>query len=456
MKQFRQYLLGRHFVIQTDHAALSWLRKTPEPVPQLAWWLTLIEQYDYEVVHRHGKQHANADGLSRRPTISPITDDQSVQTTRVQTKLETSSVKNNRRTQSACALALDDDSDLTMVKLVDTDATPASVDEPSQQRQSEATESPTTSLATDGRRLSAPTNRLRSKVCNVDSEPEVVHLLVRENLADDQRTDAELGRVVQLRLETDEQPTNESIQTDSELTKKMVVKWDNLEVRNGLVYRRLDSPKPSTPTMFQLLVPRCRVSEVLRLCHTGTVGGHFGVKRTMVQVQRRFYWATWKTDVRKYCKSCSECSTYHRGKLSRQGRLKPVLAGAPCERWYIDLTGPHPRSDRGHVYILTCIDSFTKLAEAFPLRNKDAETIRDYQSHCRTGLHSLRRAVIHLVRPGKEVDGKVMQEVCRLFGIEKIKKLRTSAYKLSTNIVERFHKTLNSVLAKILSSHQRY
>jgi len=30
--------------------------------------------------------------------------------------------------------------------------------------------------------------------------------------------------------------------------------------------------------------------------------------------------------------------------------------GAPYERWYIDLTGPHPRSQRGHVYILTCVE----------------------------------------------------------------------------------------------------
>ena len=35
MKQFRQYLLGRHIVIRTDHAALSWLCRTPEPLPQL-------------------------------------------------------------------------------------------------------------------------------------------------------------------------------------------------------------------------------------------------------------------------------------------------------------------------------------------------------------------------------------------------------------------------------------
>ena len=33
LKQFRQYLLGSHFVSRTDHAALSWLRRTPEPMP---------------------------------------------------------------------------------------------------------------------------------------------------------------------------------------------------------------------------------------------------------------------------------------------------------------------------------------------------------------------------------------------------------------------------------------
>ena len=67
LKQFRQYLHGRHIVIRTDHAALSWLRRTPEPMPQMARWLSFIEEFDYEVQHRAGRQHGNADGLSRRP-----------------------------------------------------------------------------------------------------------------------------------------------------------------------------------------------------------------------------------------------------------------------------------------------------------------------------------------------------------------------------------------------------
>ena len=68
LKQFRQYLLGRHFVIRTDHAALTWLRRTAEPMPQLARWLTFIEQFDYEIEHRPGTKHGNADGLSRSHT----------------------------------------------------------------------------------------------------------------------------------------------------------------------------------------------------------------------------------------------------------------------------------------------------------------------------------------------------------------------------------------------------
>ena len=35
-------------------------------MPQLARWLTFIEDFDYELVHRGGRKHSNADGLSRR------------------------------------------------------------------------------------------------------------------------------------------------------------------------------------------------------------------------------------------------------------------------------------------------------------------------------------------------------------------------------------------------------
>jgi len=36
-------------------------------MPQLARCLSFIEEFDYEVQHREGRKHGNADGLSRRP-----------------------------------------------------------------------------------------------------------------------------------------------------------------------------------------------------------------------------------------------------------------------------------------------------------------------------------------------------------------------------------------------------
>ena len=67
MKFYRQYLLGRHFKIRTDHAALQYLQKTPEPIGQQARWLDLIGEFDFEIEHRPGRSHGNADALSRKP-----------------------------------------------------------------------------------------------------------------------------------------------------------------------------------------------------------------------------------------------------------------------------------------------------------------------------------------------------------------------------------------------------
>jgi len=53
---------------------------------------------------------------------------------------------------------------------------------------------------------------------------------------------------------------------------------------------------------------------------------------------------------------------------------------------------------------------------------------------------------------GKEVDGNIMRNVCRMI---EINKLRTTSYKSSTNQVERLRRTINSVLGKTVAENQR-
>jgi len=272
---------------------------------------------------------------------------------------------------------------------------------------------------------------------------------VRESLAEKQQSNPEFGLLVKLRLQSERRPSIDQLSTEAEGAKRLWNQWDRLEVHEGRIYRRAEG-KPGEQTFRQLLVPRRLVPGILRSCHEGQTGGHFGITRTLDQVRRRFYWTSWKADTIRFCKRCDRCNEYHRGKLSRKGPLRPVVAGAPYERWYIDLTGPHPKSDRGSVYILTCLDSFTKWAEAFPLRNKEAETVAKVlveQVFCRFGT-----PVSVLSDCGKEVDGNIMRNICRMLEIDK---LRTTPYKPSTNQVKRLHRTIYSVLGKTVAENQR-
>lgn len=66
VKSFRHYLYGRRFLIRTDHVSLKWLMSFRDLEGQLARWLERLQQYDFEIQHRKGEVHKNADGLSRR------------------------------------------------------------------------------------------------------------------------------------------------------------------------------------------------------------------------------------------------------------------------------------------------------------------------------------------------------------------------------------------------------
>ena len=62
LKHFHQYLIGRHFTIQTDCGALTWLQNFKTPEGQLTRWLEKLQDYQFMIVHRPGRKH-NADAM---------------------------------------------------------------------------------------------------------------------------------------------------------------------------------------------------------------------------------------------------------------------------------------------------------------------------------------------------------------------------------------------------------
>ena len=65
--EFRHYLLGREFLVRTDHSALRWLLSFKEPENQVARWLEILSQFNFKIVHRSGVKDQNVDSLNRIP-----------------------------------------------------------------------------------------------------------------------------------------------------------------------------------------------------------------------------------------------------------------------------------------------------------------------------------------------------------------------------------------------------
>ena len=65
VRAFREYLLGRHTIIITDHWALKWLMTLEHATPRPQRWRMALQEYDLEIAHKAGKQHCNADFMSR-------------------------------------------------------------------------------------------------------------------------------------------------------------------------------------------------------------------------------------------------------------------------------------------------------------------------------------------------------------------------------------------------------
>ena len=66
--QFQSYLRGARFTLRTDHKSLVWLHRFKDTEGMLSRWLHSLQQFQFSIIHRPGKDHGNADGLSRAPS----------------------------------------------------------------------------------------------------------------------------------------------------------------------------------------------------------------------------------------------------------------------------------------------------------------------------------------------------------------------------------------------------
>ena len=265
-----------------------------------------------------------------------------------------------------------------------------------------------------------------------------------------QLADPAIRHVLSWRESRSDPPPKEELQGLSRTVHNLCSHWEVLEIRNGVLYRRYENEDGTTSEPL-LVVPRCLVNDVLTSLHDSPTSGHLGITKTLAKVRERFYWPGQRQDVEEWLMKCEKCAT---GKGAKKGNRAPLVScppGYPMERIAIDILGPLPESSKGNKYIMVVGDYLSKWTESYAIPNQEARTVAQKlvdEFICRFGTPE----TIHTDQ-GRNFESSLFQEVCNLLGI---KKTRTSAYHPEGDgMVERFNRTLEAMLSKYVTKHQR-
>ena len=65
IEKWRKYLFGKRFLLSTDHRPLTFIQTVKEPRGRIARWISRIQEYDFRIQYKLGKENHVADCLSR-------------------------------------------------------------------------------------------------------------------------------------------------------------------------------------------------------------------------------------------------------------------------------------------------------------------------------------------------------------------------------------------------------
>jgi hypothetical protein len=202
---------------------------------------------------------------------------------------------------------------------------------------------------------------------------------------------------------------------------------------------------------LQVLVPTQKVAEVLEKMHDHPLSGHLGYDKTLSRVAWRFWWPAMCKDIEAYCRSCKACQQVKGGLARRAGLLNPIPPAGKLERFMADIAGPFPETRGNLKWILTISESLTRWCTAVPMKDTMAKTIARHFKREIIDRFGVPREV--LTDRGANFIAAFEQHLTPRFGIHHVK---TTAYHPQSNgVSERFHRTLNNMLA-IYIGEQRH
>jgi hypothetical protein len=417
VKQFRHYLMGRQFTIRTDHSSLRWLTNFKQAEGMVARWIVQLSCFDYEMEHRKGTQHGNADGLSRKEA------------------------KVKRRCQR--------DTCPDCLKLPVRTANVVTRSHHKKQNSPEECSHSKSGADTDplvearGNTANAPPTRMDNPVL----DPNWLETWPSSEVQKWQENDPAIGPVLASKKKG-VKPDREAMLRASGETRELYAQWSHLCEINGKLYR-MWKPTERPEELCQLVAPEVIRKRVFDSVHGGRLGGHLGIKRTLAGIRRRLYWPRCKRDITRWCAQCDTCASIKPGPGYR-AEMGHVPYGNINDRVAIDILGELPETDNGNKYIVVISEYFTKWIVAAAIPDQTAQTVADVLM---TQYISIFGAPCQIhTDQGRNFESQLFKELCKLMGTEKT---RTTPYRpQSDGLVERFNRTLQQMLKAYVNDNR--
>lgn len=144
----------------------------------------------------------------------------------------------------------------------------------------------------------------------------------------------------------------------------------------------------------------------------------------------------------QYVRSCDRCQKAKRSSANTRPPLTNMPQVSKFERWHVDILGPITKTNKGHQYILLCVDSYSRWPEAFPLKTMDSKEIaaKLYKEiFCRYGAPK-----ILVSDRGQNFLSNLISALCEIFQITRHK--TSSCHPQTNSACERQNSTIAQCL----------
>ena len=342
-KHFRPYL-GYKFLLRTDHSSLRWLQSLRNADHQLARWQAALQEFNFDLQHRPGKLHGDADALSRVAGERHID------------KMNTA--------KRPCAAA-----GCNYCDRVENKANVCM--KPADGEFEDEYNDPTVYDRDELERLKKEQEQKFYAITVCADE-----LYEDANMAKEQQNDEQIA-VVYKHVSEGVKPPVQHITQFSPETRSYYKDFERLIIENGVLKRKFLWQEDGVEQIWhQTILPTKLRRGILRLYHDQPTTGHKGWKATWRRVGRRFHWFGLRTFCQTYVKTCDKCQAAQ-SRYGSRAPLRTVKNYAPFSRIAMDIMKLTPAEYRGEKYkaILVVSDHFTKWAEAYPLQDETTERV---------------------------------------------------------------------------------